>query len=298
MTNNKKSQLNDHLFVEWYDKIMEGLERGVAEWVKPWNSGFPCNAITGRPYSGLNVFLLQMVQEKNGWGQARWMTPGSALKMAKARGIRIGFKGQKTTTVRHFCPIFKGEGAERKLVTFKVSYWKLLNVVQIEGLPQDVAEGPKALSEEERNTKAEEFFNKLGADVRDGGDRAFYSPREDWIGMPAFSAFQDAASFYSTLAHEYVHWTGHKSRLGRDLTGTFGSPNYAKEELVAEFGAAFLCGQLGLEGKLQHPEYIGHWLKALRADKSIALQAAGMAAKAARSLLEAGGLIRPYDKED
>ena len=304
MTTNKNAQLDDALYTQWYESIMAGLEAGVAPWVKPWNAGgiMPCNATTGREYNGLNVFYLMMVQDRNGWSRSRWLTPGSAIKLARKRGLRVNFKGQKTTTVTHFRPIFAEDKAtgERRFVRFKTTPWKLLNVDQIKGLPEDIADGPKveALPETARIAKAEAFYAALTGDVRHGGARAFYSPASDHIGMPEFASFQDAVSYYATLGHEYVHWSGHESRLKRPIRNSFGSADYAKEELVAEFGAAFLCAHLGLAGKLQHPEYIGSWLKVLKGDKGVALHAAQKAQGAARFLLEAGGLVEPYQNAE
>jgi len=107
--------------------------------------------------------------------------------------------------------------------------------------------------------------------------------------LPEFATFSDAAAAYSTEAHEFGHSTGHKSRLNRDLSGSFGGQEYAAEELVAELTSAFVCTQLGLKGNLQHPEYIGNWIKVLKGNKKAIFTAASLAKKAHAFLAEAGG---------
>jgi antirestriction protein ArdC len=131
---------------------------------------------------------------------------------------------------------------------------------------------------------AEGFFTATGADIRHGGSSAYYTPSRDYIQMPAFEAFRDAQSYYSTLAHECCHWTRHPSRLDRDMgRKRFGDEGYAREELVAELGAAFLCADLGLEleDRADHAAYISSWLEVLRNDKRAIFTAAAHAQRAA-----------------
>ncbi|MGC2792917.1 MAG: zincin-like metallopeptidase domain-containing protein [Candidatus Sulfotelmatobacter sp.] len=131
---------------------------------------------------------------------------------------------------------------------------------------------------------AERFFTALGATIRHGGNRAFYSIAADVIQMPPFESFQDANSYYATLAHECTHWTGSKTRLDRDFGGhRFGSEGYAVEELVAELGSAFLCAdlELDLEPREDHASYIATWLKVLATDNRAVFTAAAHAQRAA-----------------
>ena len=141
-----------------------------------------------------------------------------------------------------------------------------------------------------------------GADLRYGGIRASYDPREDLIRIPEAARFNTPADYWATVLHELGHWSGHESRLGRDLTGMFGSDSYAAEELVAELAAAFLCADLGVPGKLQHAEYIGAWVKVLKGDKRAIFTAARLAQEAAdylRSLVSDDALVTdPADLED
>jgi antirestriction protein ArdC len=118
---------------------------------------------------------------------------------------------------------------------------------------------------------------------RRGGNNAFYIPSAHFIQMPAFEAFRDADSFYNTLGHETVHWTRHEKRLDRDLgRQRFADEGYAREDLVAELGAAFLCADLGirLEDGEDHASYIASWLKVLKDDRRAIFSAAANAQRA------------------
>ena len=163
--------------------------------------------------------------------------------------------------------------------------YTVFNVEQIDGLPETYyAKAAPLLDPVARITEADNFFTALGATIRHGGNRAFYSIAADAIQMPAFESFQDADSYYATLAHEFTHWTGSKSRLDRDFGGhRFGSEGYAIEELVAELGAAFLCADLdlALQPREDHASYIASWLKVLATDNRAVFTAAAHAQRAA-----------------
>lgn len=144
-----------------------------------------------------------------------------------------------------------------------------------------------ALQAAERSTQAEAFFQSQPATIWHGSDDAFYDPRSDLVSMPSFDAFVSADAFYSVLAHELTHWTGAKPRLDRDLSGRFGSDAYAMEELVAELGAAFITGHLGLdsEPRRDHAPYIASWLRVLGSDPRAIVTAASKAQAAADYLI-------------
>ena len=136
----------------------------------------------------------------------------------------------------------------------------------------------------QRIEAADLFFANTGADIRHGGNRAYYASEPDYVQMPPFEAFQDAESYCATLAHELTHWTKHASRLDRDFgRKAFGDEGYAREELVAEIGSAFLACDLGItpEPREDHASYLDHWLKVLKEDKRAIFQAAAHAQKAA-----------------
>ena len=163
---------------------------------------------------------------------------------------------------------------------FMARGYSVFNAAQVDGY-----EAPPAviLPPSVRIGRAEEFFAYLGADIRHGGNRAYFQPMTDHIQMPPFAAFRDAVGYYATLSHEATHWTGTKTRLDRDMSGRFGSEGYAAEELVAELVAAFLCGSLGLanEPRPDHAAYITSWLKVLRSDNRAIFTAAAKAQQAA-----------------
>jgi antirestriction protein ArdC len=154
----------------------------------------------------------------------------------------------------------------------------LFNVAQCDGLPQNEPE--PELPEHERNERAEAFFDAIGATTRWGEPKAAYSPSLDLIVMPERGAFHNPESLYAVWAHEHIHYTGHKTRLDRDLKSRFDQDAYAFEELVAEIGAAMTCAHLQIKGELRHASYVDHWLKVLKRDSRAILSAASMASKA------------------
>ena len=136
----------------------------------------------------------------------------------------------------------------------------------------------------QRLADADAFFASTGADIRHGGDRAYYAIEPDHVQVPPFECFADPEAYYATLAHECTHWTRHPSRLDRDFgRKRWGDDGYAREELVAELGAAFLCADLGLElePRADHASYIASWLEVLKGDRRFIFSAAAHAQRAA-----------------
>jgi antirestriction protein ArdC len=131
-----------------------------------------------------------------------------------------------------------------------------------------------------RDALADQFLRSTGADIREGHGEAYYVPSRDFISMPAFAAFKGADHFYNVAFHELTHWTGHKSRLDRDLKHRFGERAYAAEELVAELGAAFLSAEFGFNGDVRSAGYIATWIDLLKADKRAFFTACSKACKA------------------
>ena len=151
----------------------------------------------------------------------------------------------------------QGEEAETRLVPMLREY-TVFNVDQCENLPDSVRAGKpmRVRNPDTRDALADEFLRSTGADIREGHGEAYYVPSHDFISMPAFEAFKGADHFYNVAFHELTHWTGHKSRLDRDLKNRFGARDYAAEELVAELGAAFLCAEFGFDGDVRNAGYI------------------------------------------
>ncbi len=272
-------------------QIVSHLEKGVRPWVRPWNAEHAAGRITrplrhnGKPYSGINVLSLWASAMAQNFAAPIWMTFRQATELDAH--IRKGAKGSLVvyadSITRKKTDEKTGDEIDREIPFLKG--YTVFNVEQIEGLPEiyyaKAAPNPDPVV---RIEHAEKFFTALGATIRHGGNRAFYSIAADAIQMPPFESFQDANSYYATLAHECTHWTGGKTRLDRDFGGhRFGSEGYAVEELVAELGAAFLCAdlELALEPREDHASYIATWLKVLAADNRAVFTAAAHAQRAA-----------------
>ena len=179
-------------------------------------------------------------------------------------------------------PDAEGVDVERHISFLKA--YTVFNVEQIDGLPdRGQACARPTLDPHARIARAETFFAATGADIRHGGARASYAIHADHVQSPPFEAFRDPESYYATLAHECVHWTAHPSRLDRDFgRGRWGDEDYAREELVAELGAAFLCADLGLDltPREDHAAYLASWLRVLKGDRRFIFTAAAHAARA------------------
>jgi|JI10StandDraft_1071094.scaffolds.fasta_scaffold51969_7 antirestriction protein ArdC len=270
-------------------KIVEDLAQGVRPWARPWNAGHAAGPVSrplranGTPYRGINVLLLWVEAQDKNYTAPIWMT----YKQAQAMGAQVR-KGETGTLVVFADRLTKtetndkGEETERQIAFMKG--YTVFNVEQIDGLPGHYT-APAVLpaSPLPRLDAAESFFAATGADIRHGGNRAFYAPGVDRVQMPPRDSFRDAESYAATLAHELTHWTGHESRLNRDLRNRFGDHAYAAEELIAEMGAAFLCADLGLAAlpRPDHAAYLGSWLSVLQADSRAIFTAATQAQRAA-----------------
>lgn len=271
-------------------RIISDLEKGVRPWLKPWSVEHAAGRITrplrhnGTPYRGINVLLLWGEAMAKGYAAPLWMTYKQALEL-KAQ-VR---KGEHGSLVVYADKITKtgtdeaGESTERE-IRFMKGY-TVFNVEQIDGLPEHYYARPvNPLPASERDALADRFISATGADLRHGGNQAFYAPSRDLIQLPPFEAFRDKESYYATALHELTHWTRHPSRLDRDFgRQRFGDQGYAREELVAELGAAFLCADLGITPDIRddHAAYLGHWLTVLKSDKRAIFQAAAHAQRAA-----------------
>jgi antirestriction protein ArdC len=271
------------LYQQVTDKIIATLESGVAPWVKPWNAaqahnGLPYNAISGKAYRGINIAMLYAPQ----YATNAWMT----FKQAKDIGanVRKGERGSMIVFFKPFAvkdknakPDANGNQPERLIPLLKCFH--VFNVAQIDNLPEGYA-APVVIRDP---LPADSLLEQ--AQIVHGGDRAFYQPAQDFIRLPQPDQFRSLANYQATALHELTHWTGHSARLAREYGKRFGDQAYAREELVAEMGAAFLCARCGIDGQLQHPEYLASWLKVLKEDKRAILTAASHAQKAADFIL-------------
>jgi antirestriction protein ArdC len=247
----------------------------------------PHNAGTGRAYSGINILILWGAVVAGGYASQRWLT----FRQAQAAGGMVR-KGEKGTTVCYadrFTPKGEAERAgnderEARTVAF-LKRFTVFNVDQCEELPDSVTAVTPLPPEEAMVPNAEALIQASGADFRIGGDQAFYAPQLDFIAVPPKAAYPHPINWYRTALHELGHWTGHQSRLGRDQSGRHGSPDYAREELVAEMASAFTCASLSIQPTVRHADYIGARLEVLREDERAIFRAASQASKAADYLL-------------
>ena len=275
------------LYTDVSTRIIAELERGAAPWVKPWSAtpgqNVPQNAVTNRPYSGCNVVLLWLARNR-GLATPRFL----AFKQATEAGgnVRKGEHGTKVYFVKQL-QVKDGDDkeSETRLIPMLREY-TVFNVSQCENLPDSIRAGKpmRVRNPDTRDTLADDFLCSTGADVREGQGEAYFAPGPDFICLPAFAAFKGADHFYNVAFHELTHWTGHKSRLDRDLKHRFGAREYAAEELVAELGAAFLCAEFGFDGDVRNAGYIATWIDLLKSDKRAFFTACSKATKAAEYL--------------
>ena len=287
------SRQSANLYDEVTAKIVAELEAGRFPWVQPWGRvegagpGLPRNALTARPYSGINILILWGAVIEQGWPSQSWLTFRQALDAGGC--VRKGEQGVTVVYADRFTPEAERERAARdgddaKAVPF-LKRFTVFNVAQCEGLREGLASDPTPLPEREIIPLAEEVIAASGVDFRIGGDRAFYAPDPDFVQVPPQPAFFDQINYYRTFLHELTHATGHPKRLGRNLLNSFGSKDYAREELVAEMGSAFLCAALGIVPTVRHADYLSSWLEVLREDNRAIFRAASAASKAADWLL-------------
>lgn len=281
--------MHSDLYQDVTDRIIAALETGTAPWVKPWstsgqNGGMPWNPASGTRYRGVNVALLWMAEHEAGYSAPEWMT----YRQAQERGgqVRKGEHGTKIIFWKQLDPRADQESDDdNDGPRFVLRGYTVFNVAQIEGIEPTTAASPAPVNAWLPHDRAERLIQRSRADIRHGGDRAAYAPMLDYIRLPARDQFSDAGGYYNTALHELAHWTGHATRCARDLSGRFGAHKYAAEELIAEIASAYTCAALGVEGQLQHAEYIANWLQILRNDKRAIFTAASQAQRAADYLL-------------
>lgn len=280
------------------DAIIAQLEAGTRPWRMDWQGGslqMP-HRVTGEEYRGINVLLLWASAAQQGLTGRTWMT----FKQATDLGASVR-KGSKGTRIVFFKPLTveDRETGEEKAIPMLRTY-VVFNSDQIDGLPGKFASAPIVPAEGlERDAAAEAALRSCGAEIVEGGARAFYTPASDIVTMPDFERFTSSSGYLATLAHELCHWTGHKSRL--DRFGNNDRTSYAFEELVAEMGAAFIGARLGIVGEHieNHSAYLASWLKALKDDKRMIFKAASLAQQAADMVLaNAGEPTGPGQDED
>jgi len=263
------------------EQIIRRLEQGVAPWRQPWNVAHPTNLLSKKPYRGINVLLLAV----RGYGSPYWLT----YKQATVLGGNVR-RGEHGTRVvfwkfdKHETETPDGETVEKTSAILR--YYTVFNVEQCDGIkaprPSRVV---NPIEECDRIIAGMPHAPGFTQDVR-----AWYRPSNDTVGMPARNAFDSAESYYGTFFHELTHSTGHPSRVGRDgieKLEQFGSESYSREELIADIGAAMLCGVAGIAPQTvaNSASYLQSWLRVLKADSRMVISAASSAQKAADYIL-------------
>lgn len=282
---NQRFDIHQHIT----DRIIAAIEQGAGRWQMPWHRGtgahHPVNIESGRRYRGINIVALWIEAQALGYASHVWGT----YRQWSAKGASVR-KGQKASYVVFYREIeVDGDdqdenGVKRRLFARATP---VFNADQVDSLP--ATEPTAAVAD---LSTIDTFIAATKASVHHGGSKACFIPSRDEIHMPERSAFVGSATstptetYYSTLLHELTHWTAPAHRCDRDLSGRFGSEAYAMEELVAELGAAFLCGDFGLsvEPRPDHAQYLAHWLKVLANDKRAIFTAASKAEQATRFL--------------
>ena len=287
----KKSKQRD-IYQEVTNQILSYLEEGVAPWRNPIaqgsGDGWPKNLLSGNRYRGINVLLLAMKSWAQGYASDYWVT----YKQAKSRGgqVRRGEQGTLVTFWKMYESKDKETGEPTTLPVLR--HYTAFNLQQVDGLKapecDDAArEEFVPLTEAERIVAA---YTDPPSINHDGGQRAFYRIRSDSVHMPEPQRFDRAENYYATLFHELSHSTGASKRLDRGIDqdpAPFGSPEYNREELVAELSASFICAASGISPPTieQSASYLQGWIKVLKGDKRLIVSAAGAAQKSADWIL-------------
>lgn len=278
-------------------RIMELLDKGIVPWHRPWRggrAGKPKNLASGKDYRGVNTFLLHCASMAAGYDSPYWLT----FKQTQERGgnIRKGEHGMPVV-FWNWVDRQKTDSRTGEAVTEEVPflrYYTVFNVEQCEGIDypkpdtQTVPLNFQPIAECEAVVQG---FTDKPTIEQDGHGRAFYRPSTDTVHLPDKARFDSEQAYYATLFHELTHSTGHESRLGRNTDqkqAAFGSADYGKEELIAEMGAVFLCGQCGIDGATieNSAAYVDGWRRAIRQDKKLVIHAAAQAQKAADYILK------------
>ena len=274
--------MNTKAYERITERIVGLLEQGTVPWHKPWNvtTGLPRNLVTQKPYRGINPFLLLSM----GFESPNWLTFRQAIQL----GGTVK-KGEKACPVMFWKPMELTDtesGEVEKIPLLRL--YHVFNVCQCEGLKN-------VPDPDEVNfvaTEAAEIVAKMPEppNIKHGKSHAYYSPIHDLVGMPEPKRFDSEDAYHATLFHELVHATGHEKRLKRQSIterNGFGSDPYCKEELIAELGSAFLCGQAGIvERSIDNSAaYLEGWLKQLKQDRTLIVYAAAQAQKAADFIL-------------
>ena len=265
--------------------IVESLASGtIPFWKRPWtndpNCGAPVNIVSHHAYKGINPLLLTIASIKNGFVSRYW----ASYKQWRSMGGQVR-KGSKGTIIVFYRTIEKEseQGDEKSKRFFVLRYYTLFNLDQVDGATVDNYRPGQSNGTEpapaDWTKVADEVIAATGADIRYGGNRAFFSPSEGYIQVPARQQFTEAKNFYGVLFHELSHW----SCPTLEIKG-----EYAFEELVAELTSAFISWQLGIpqsDDLTNVKAYLASWLQGMQNDPKWIFQASAAASRSADFIL-------------
>lgn len=274
------------IFQKMTDRVIEILESGAVPWRQPWSGTVPTNLASMKPYNGINYLLLGCM----GYESNYWLTFKQAQKLGG--GVKAGERSPAFVVYADTWPITKKlpDGTEKIEVRRFLKHTPVFNLVQCRGIdtPEETGRDHKSI---EPLQACIAFLDNLKEHPKIGcGKVAAYLPRDDRIIMPQMGHFQHAEGYYATLFHEITHWSGAPNRLNRPQTiYSVNQKIYAREELIAEMGAAFICAKCQIDTAIieNSAAYIDGWLKALRNDRRLVSEAAKYA-RIAVEYLEAG----------
>jgi antirestriction protein ArdC len=267
------------------------MRDGVSPWRMPWISQglndptLPQNADTKKTYRGINRLYLSVVSYQQGWSDPRFCTFNQAKKLGGT--IRKGSKGTSIVFYSKREVTDKSGLVKDQWILRRSSVFNAAQTEGIEYAPIETRESDSTGTRVEAERVTTDWVERSGIQVVYGIDRAAYQPAADRVVMPLASAFTSEDAYFNTFFHELVHTTGHESRLARIDSTDFATDPYAKEELVAEIGAAMLCSTVGLDASLmeQSASYLKAWADRLEKDPGLIVKAANQAERAARLIL-------------
>lgn len=317
MPNNTK-KLVSKTRQELLDMYINALKEEKLPWEMPWRSGInmkPKNFVSGKTYRGVNRMLLTIISDIRGLEDGRWATfnqiedkkkiyhPGEEWHLRKgSKGVPIelwkikDIKANKLIDFDEYYRIIHDDPDLKKNYQLFSHTYHVYSLADVDGAPQIEKEVSETVSIPELEEFCDEVLHNIGVSLTHGGSEAYYSPRDDRIVMPEISKFVTAEDYYATRLHETAHSTGAKKRLDRDLSGTFGSESYAKEELRAEIASSLLFADLHMPTTANtldnHKAYIQSWIADLEKDPLILFQAIKDAEKISDYVLDHAPIAR------
>lgn len=288
MSGSQRAQRRD-IHAEITGQLIAAIEADPGTPRMPWRRGsaplfMPVNALTEKPYNGINIVSLWVAAETRGhsspvWATYRqWTELGAQVRKGETSSLVVFYKEYETE------PAPENADHDGKRRVARASH--VFNAGQVDGYA--MPDAPQPLGPIERLEAVDRFVTATGARIEHGGERAYYRPSTDHIQMPDEALFcgTDTMSrneaYYAVLTHELTHWSGAPARLCREMGKRFGDDAYAAEELVAEIASAFLCSELGItqDTRADHAQYLAHWLKLLKTDNRAIFTAAAKASEA------------------